>query len=223
MPGEKLPEAKWKGLKPSLGSEELATCCAVYLENPDGTYSLGLPPNLRLPSPPSSPRGWRRPSSPFADFGGQAVPTLSPAAFLQHERLLTGLLVVELVVEIAYLALLCHASRHSIHEVAMVYEVLPLESLWSLFWVQLAMQIAYLKLYFGVGFSAVSKHKPRLYGWFSNVALGGIIIQVLFSYMNKSNIFVFSLRLFCYVYARFLRSVLLQIALQPPETSEMEV
>lgn len=26
--------------------------------------------------------------------------------------------------------------------------------------------------------------------------------QVLFSYMNKSNIFVFSLRLFCYVYAR---------------------
>ena len=28
--------------------------------------------------------------------------------------------------------------------------------------------------------------------------------KVLFSYMNKSNIFVFSLRLFCYVYARHL-------------------
>ena len=27
--------------------------------------------------------------------------------------------------------------------------------------------------------------------------------QVLFSYMNKSNIFVFALRLFCYVYARW--------------------
>ncbi|CAK9035688.1 unnamed protein product [Durusdinium trenchii] len=60
------------------------------------------------------------------------VPTLSPAAFLQHERLLTGLLIFELVVEIAYISLLCHASRHSIHEVALAYEVIPLESLWSL-------------------------------------------------------------------------------------------
>eukprot|EP00913_Durusdinium_trenchii_P034708 g32470.t1 len=160
-----------------------------------GTYSLGLPPDLKLPSPPSSPRDGRRVSSPFlAEFGRSPVPTLSPAAFLQHERLLTGLLIFELVVEIAYISLLCHASRHSIHEVALAYEVIPLESLWSLFWVQLAVQMGYLKLYFCVAFSAVSKHKPRLYGWFSNVALGGIIIQVLFSYMNKSNIFVFSLR-----------------------------
>lgn len=213
MQDHDVPKA-FKGLKTTTG-DELATCCAVYLENPDGTYSLGLPPNLQLPSPPSSPRQ-RLPSSPFlAELGGSTLPPLSPTAFLQHERLMTGLLVLELVVEIAYLTLLCHASRHSIHEVAMAYEALPLESLWSLFWVQLCLQIGYLKLYFCVGFSAVSKHKPRIYGFFSNVALGGIVIQVLFSYMNKSNIFVFALRLFCYVYARFLRSALLQLALQP--------
>ncbi|CAE7656615.1 unnamed protein product, partial [Symbiodinium pilosum] len=52
-----------------------------------------------------------------------------------------------------------------------------------------------------MGFSAANKHKPRLYAWFSNIALTGIIVQVLFAYMNKANIVVFALRLFCYVYA----------------------
>ena len=29
----------------------------------------------------------------------------------------------------------------------------------------------------GMGFSAANKHKPRLYAWFANIALTGIIVQ----------------------------------------------
>ncbi|CAJ1361530.1 unnamed protein product [Effrenium voratum] len=218
---DEVDKAKKKNEELSLkgdGSRDLSLFCAVYLENPDGSISLGLPPEMRLPSPPNSPRGRSRDFAFMADVwgGGGALPSgppPSPAVFQQHERMFSLLLVLELVVEIFYVSLLCRAARHSVFEVAAAYRALPLESLWTLFWAQLAMQMAYLKLYFCTGFTAAHKHKPRLYAWFSNVALSGIVIQVLFSYMNKANILVFALRLFSYVYARFLRSMLLQIAM----------
>mmetsp|Transcript_6095 Transcript_6095/g.11154 ORF Transcript_6095/g.11154 Transcript_6095/m.11154 type:complete len:241 (-) Transcript_6095:61-783(-) len=205
-------------------ASDLAPYFAVYLENPDGSLSLGLPPNMRLPSPPSSPRARPQADLPFfADLadpigglGARSARRVSPAAFAQHERLFTGLLVVELTLETAYLALMLHSSRHSVHEVAAVYQALPLQSLWTIFWAQLGFQLAYLKLYFGMGFSAANKHKPRLYAWFSNVALTGIVVQVLFAYMNKANIVIFALRLFCYVYSRFMKGLLHQLAQYPP-------
>ena len=55
-----------------------------------------------------------------------------------------------------------------------------------------------------------SQQRPGLHEKsFGRFSFGGLRAfhfhgKVLFSYMNKSNIFVFSLRLFCYVYARHL-------------------
>ncbi|CAE7188313.1 unnamed protein product [Symbiodinium sp. CCMP2456] len=208
------------------GNSDLAPYFAVYLENPDGSLSLGLPPNMRLPSPPSSPRAGPRSDifgdlDPIGGLGARSARTVSPAVFQHHERLFTGLLVVELALEAAYLGLMLHCSRHSVQEVASAYQALPLQTLWTLFWAQLGFQLAYLKLYFCMGFSAANKHKPRLYAWFSNVALTGIVVQVLFAYMNKANIVVFALRLFCYVYARFMKGMLHQLLLNPP--AELDV
>lgn len=202
--------------------EDLATYFAVYLENPDGSLSLGIPPNVKLPSPPVSPRLPSR--LPDVSTMLSSIERVNPDSFAgnvlcslqRHERLFTGLLALELVVELAYLMMLYHGARHSIREVAAVYSAVPVSSLWILFWLQLGCEISYLKIYFGMAFTAVMKHKPRTYAWFANVALGGIIVQVLFSYMNKANILVFALRLFSYVYARFMRSMLQQIMLRPP-------
>eukprot|EP00440_Ansanella_granifera_P025654 gb/GFBE01027859.1/.p1 GENE.gb/GFBE01027859.1/~~gb/GFBE01027859.1/.p1 ORF type:complete len:249 (+),score=46.17 gb/GFBE01027859.1/:1-747(+) len=211
------------------GQDDLVPYLAIYLENPDGSLSLGLPPDMKLPEPPTSPRQRTMPDlssipslvdMPWAasQLGGSSSARAqvgSVIAFQKHERLLFGLLVLELVVEVVYLLMLYHGSRHSVKEVASAYQVLPVESLWMLFWLQLACELSYLKLYFCLGFSALAKHKPRMYSWFANVALGGIIVQVLFSYMNKANILVFALRLFSYVYARFMKGMLHQIMLRP--------
>eukprot|EP00930_Biecheleria_cincta_P057307 TRINITY_DN43275_c0_g1_i1.p1 TRINITY_DN43275_c0_g1~~TRINITY_DN43275_c0_g1_i1.p1 ORF type:complete len:248 (+),score=38.00 TRINITY_DN43275_c0_g1_i1:86-829(+) len=203
-------------------SENLATYFAVYLENPDGSLCLGIPPDLKLPSPPVSPRLPSR--LPDVSTMLSSIDRVSPGSFAgnilcsiqRHERLFTGLLVLEFVVEMIYLMMLYHGARHSIREVAAVYQAVPVSSLWILFWVQLGCELSYLKLYFGMALTAVMKHKPRMYSWFANIALGGIVVQVLFSYMNRANIVVFALRLFCYVYARFMRSMLQQIMLRPP-------
>eukprot|EP00931_Biecheleriopsis_adriatica_P037069 TRINITY_DN21280_c0_g1_i1.p1 TRINITY_DN21280_c0_g1~~TRINITY_DN21280_c0_g1_i1.p1 ORF type:complete len:239 (+),score=55.34 TRINITY_DN21280_c0_g1_i1:111-827(+) len=202
--------------------KQLAPYFTIFLENPDGSLSLGLPPDMKLPSPPPSPRQERRtellsdvPLGMLEAGASSAVYTGSVDAFKRHEQFFSGLLLLEMVVEVVYLLMLYHGARHSIQAVAAAYQVLPKESLWMLFWIQLACEISYLKLYFCMGFSALMKHKPRLYSYFSNVALGGIVVQVLFAYMNKANIAVFALRLISYVYSRFLRGMLQHIMLHP--------
>ncbi|CAE8631743.1 unnamed protein product [Polarella glacialis] len=112
-------------------------------------------------------------------------------------------------------------SKHAVPEVAAVYPALPLSTFWVLFWMLLAFEMSYLKLYFGMGFVALFKHKPRVYNWFSNVALLGIVVQVLFSYMNKANLIVFSFRLVSYVYSRFMRGLLQEISLWQRSTLDV--
>jgi len=205
------------------GSENLATCFAIYIENPDGSLAMGLPPHLQLPAAPKSPRiKMSRSDRPLLStmpaalregLGSDGFGAISPINYEWHERCFCGLLLVELLVEIVYVLLLYHGARHSIQEVFEAYQVLPIQSLWLLFWIQFFCEVSYLKLYFCMGFTAVVKHKPRVYSWFSNLALVGIIVQVFFSYMNKSNLLVFAFRLSSFVYARFMRGMLDQLFL----------
>jgi len=97
----------------------------------------------------------------------------------------------------------------------MLYTNLPHSALWRIFWVLFVCEMSYVKLYYGLGFTAIYKNRPRLYTWFTNVALAGIVGQVLFAYMNAFNLLIFLLRLASYVYAKFMRSQLERAALVP--------
>eukprot|EP00933_Yihiella_yeosuensis_P041815 TRINITY_DN36216_c0_g1_i4.p1 TRINITY_DN36216_c0_g1~~TRINITY_DN36216_c0_g1_i4.p1 ORF type:complete len:266 (-),score=30.31 TRINITY_DN36216_c0_g1_i4:129-926(-) len=209
----------------NTNKEENSAFLAVYLENPDGSLSLGLPPGTKLPEAPDSPRQERNESnmgwSSSANFRGshRLLPDLL-TAYKKHEKAFTCLLLIELVLEATYIFLLYHSAHHSVNEVSSVYKVLPLSSLWLIFWMLFALEMSYLKLYFWMGFTALLKHKPKMYSWFGNIALIGIVFQVFFSYMNRANLVVFALRLVCYIYARFMRSLLQTMQLRPMSMEE---
>mmetsp|Transcript_104782 Transcript_104782/g.223953 ORF Transcript_104782/g.223953 Transcript_104782/m.223953 type:complete len:212 (-) Transcript_104782:55-690(-) len=200
---------------PGTPAEDKDLPPVIFLENPDGSLALGLPPGAQLLPAPLSPR--RGPACP--DLARQ-VEDLE-CSFQRHERVFSGLLLTELVVEFAFSLALVSCAGHSVQEVSRLYKTLSLSTLRYIFWGLFACEISYYKVYYGLGFTALYKNRPRFYHWFTNVALAGILIQVLFAYMNKLNLLVFVLRLASYVYAKFMRFKLQRMALLPALVTEV--
>mmetsp|Transcript_78236 Transcript_78236/g.242573 ORF Transcript_78236/g.242573 Transcript_78236/m.242573 type:complete len:205 (-) Transcript_78236:43-657(-) len=187
----RLPVAKSGGEEPCPG--------LIVLQNPDGSLGIGLPPGTALPQPPSSPRG----SRDAARDVGQLPRTERMLSF--HGRCFFALLVSELIIEFIFNVLLLSVAKHSVEAVSLLYANIPNATLWSIFWGLFACEISYIKVYYGLGFVALAKGQPRVYHWFTNISILGIVVQVLFAYMNKFNLLIFLMRLSSYVYAKFMR------------------
>lgn len=172
----------------------------AFLENPDGSLILGLRPGLKIPAP----------SIPFA-ADGQGLPHSAREALelesglQRHRRVFSCLILAELAAEVAFNVALVSRARHSVQEVALIYDALPIQSLWYIFWGMLACEISYLKVYYGFAFMAISRDRVRAYRWFVHAALVGVLGQVLFAYMNKFNVLLLLMRLGSYVYAKILQ------------------
>lgn len=177
--------------------------CPVFLENPDGSLIYGIPPGTKVPSPPHTPRR--------SDGLAPMDPALAAEVeyiFQRHEKLFLSLLVMELATEITFSLMYLYYAEYSVHEVSLVYHQLSLRTLWLIFGSLFATEITYFCIYYGLGFWAIWSNKRRVYRWFANAALVGILGQVMLAYMNKFNLLVFFLRLMAYVYAKFLRNLL---------------
>lgn len=191
---------------------------AIFLQSPDGSLSLGLPPGALLPAAPLSPR-----CGIFGDGAAdQALPLPTGAGqvdfewvYKRHERLFCGLLLTEFAADFLYCVTLAGVARESVQEVATVYTTLPLTTLWNAFWIIFACEIGYLKLYYVIGFGAVLNSRQSYFQLFSSTAAAGLVIQVIFAYMNTYNILLFMFRFLAFTYAKYLRVQLQRLALLP--------
>jgi len=184
----------------------------IFLENPDGSMSEGIPPGYKEVTPPRSPRAEQ------ANWWWDPGMTLEfEYIYSRHEKLFLGLLLLEFVVETFFNVMYVYYAEFSMREVALVYHGLDLKILWKAFWVLFALEVLYSLLYYGLGFSAICRSRPRYYKWFAQVAIVGILGQVMLAYMNKFNLLIFFLRLMAYIYAKFLRNMLQSLQILVPE------
>jgi hypothetical protein len=184
---------------------------AVFVSQPDGNLSQGLPPGFKDKTPPGTPR---LEGTPLA-WADESLLAEFEYIFMRHEKLFLSLLLMEFVVEAVFNVMYLYYAHYSVHEVAHVYQSLSIHTLWIIMGVMWFGEIAYCAVYYSMGFLAVWSTKPHYYAWFANVALVGIFGQVLLAYMNKFNILVFFLRLLSYIYAKFLRNLLQSMNLLP--------
>lgn len=196
-----------------MNEEENAGARPVFLKHPDGSMSEGVPPGYKETPAPRSPRQgrilwWDDSMAAEFDF-----------IYSRHEKLFVSLLLMEFVVEFTFNVMYLFYAKYSVREVGMVYHTLSQNTLWVIFWVLFGAEVAYCIIYYTMGFCSVWTSKPRYYRWFSHVALVGILGQVLLAYMNKFNLLIFFLRLMAYIYAKFLRNLLLSLYLLPESSA----
>eukprot|EP00747_Dinoflagellata_sp_TGD_P166696 gnl/TRDRNA2_/TRDRNA2_189893_c0_seq1.p1 gnl/TRDRNA2_/TRDRNA2_189893_c0~~gnl/TRDRNA2_/TRDRNA2_189893_c0_seq1.p1 ORF type:complete len:234 (+),score=41.42 gnl/TRDRNA2_/TRDRNA2_189893_c0_seq1:166-867(+) len=184
---------------------------SVFLENPDGSLLYGAPPGAKEPTPPHTPREpWEYSlgvdSSMSAEF---------EQIYQKHEKLFTVMILMELVTEVTFTAFYVHYARYSINEVGHTYRHLSRSLITCMYWIMVVAEVTYLITYYVLASVAIWRSRPRIYRWFANAALVGLIAQVSLAYMNKFNLLVFFLRLMSYIYAKFLRNLLQSMMLLP--------
>ena len=76
------------------------------------------------------------------------------------------------------------------------------------FWVIMGVAVVFALTYFACAATAVWERRSRWMKIFSDMAMIGIIGQVLFAYINRFNLILFCLRFLVFAHSRFLLSIL---------------
>eukprot|EP00397_Hematodinium_sp_SG-2012_P045849 GEMP01051626.1.p1 GENE.GEMP01051626.1~~GEMP01051626.1.p1 ORF type:complete len:214 (+),score=39.48 GEMP01051626.1:488-1129(+) len=187
----------------------------ILIKNPDGSISEGLPPGYKeTPSPPS-PRQLM--NGLFADVDGFEVPADElEYLYSRHVRLFLVLVFFEFAIDAVFNILYVYRSPYALAEIGMVYVGASTWILERLFWTVFTVEMAYCIVFYCLVLWATNSHCARRYATFSQVCLGGIVGHVFMAYINKFNLLIFFLRLIAYMYARFLRSLCLNMQLVVP-------
>jgi len=208
---KKQQELNGGGLKkPSRGP--------IFLENPDGTITEAVPSelNAKLAKKPQVP-----PSEQESEATDGVATIVQEVEFLysRHERILIFLLVVQLTVEFLYIYVyLAHmADGTSVAEFLSMYgwRVRP-DAAARLLWAVLVLQVLYNVVYYLTAGIAIWTQRPKHYRLLANVGMYGIVMLVLFAYVDKFNLLLFFLHLLTFIYARFLQGLTSSLLLLPP-------
>mmetsp|Transcript_24315 Transcript_24315/g.58954 ORF Transcript_24315/g.58954 Transcript_24315/m.58954 type:complete len:213 (-) Transcript_24315:119-757(-) len=202
------------GLQAESTSDDKKPQVPVFLQNPDGTFAEGVPPGYKEKTPPQSPRG-------MASWWDESLADEFELIYSRHEKLFLSLLLMQLIIEVTFNVMYVYYAKYSMEEVAEVYRHFPKKTLWIMFWIMFGFELAFCVVYYTFGFLAIAKNRPSYYRYFSNIALVGILSQVLLAYMNKFNLLVFFLRLMAYIYSKFLRNLLQSVLLLPAMQAPM--
>lgn len=168
----------------------------VFVQNPDGSLSEGVPPGYCEPTPPQTPRSHVAEAS--AAVNADIVRVLA-----RHELLFLALLLLQLIVELAFEMMHIRYHEEAIFELSLIYpSILPVV-IRMLYWIACAGELGYGVVYFSMGVLASIRSKPRFYQRFSTVALVGTLGQLPLAYLNRFNLLIFFLRFIAYAYSRF--------------------
>lgn len=222
MPGSQRPRSSLassaKDLASSSSEDERTP---VLLKNPDGSMSEGVPPGYKEKNPPGGSGDASR--LPYGYFSDGLVGELD-AAMLQdelnfltrrHQQIFASLMMMQLMVEIVFFVLNIANVDVSVREAKYIYPKASSSALQNAYWYIFGLELVYSIVYYSLAGLAVRFQRAKYYRWFSTCCVLGIISQLVLAYMNKFNLLIFFLRMLAYLYAKFLKSLVLSTALMP--------
>jgi len=209
----------------------------LFIENPDGTITEGIPlaeaqkVNVKAAAAAKRREGQRRDrgaSGRRASDSEETESSVTEAAannvlreleylLTQHQRVFMFLLMIQLTFELLYIVVSIKMMDSAVLEVVAMYDHkipvwLAVRTLWVLLWVE----CIFVCVYFYLAISALQIRMPNAYKRFAACSLIGIVSLVCFSYLDRFNLLVFFLRLLAYIYARYLQGLTTTMLLLPP-------
>lgn len=167
----------------------------IFIENPDGSLSKGVPQGFKESTPPSTPR--------VQVLDTTMVDADIVRVLARHETLFLALLLLDLIVECSFEAMHMSYRDDAIFELSLIYPSVSKPVLCSIYWCAFVAEFIYCAVYFVMGVTAAVRSKPHLYHRFSTIALMGTLGQLPLAYLNRFNLLIFFLRFIAYAYARF--------------------
>ena len=178
----------------------------VLVQNPDGTISEALRPGFEFPKrrlPVETPL-----DSDFGDFSGDPF-----FLYERHESVFLSLLLAELTLDAA--VLVSQVLNPTIITEDFLRKMFPRGDMVPLFWTTVAVQLAFLWVFYGAGLLALHWKRPRHFAIFSDLALLGVAGDTVIVLVTGQGLAVLLLRALAFLYSRFLRELLILNQLLP--------
>lgn len=199
----------------------------IFLENPDGTITEAVP--LKAHATPSygaqgDQRDLEQPNSESDTTGsvrGQAHANASLYRDIEfmyrwHGIVFIILLCVQFAMEALYIWVFLVSIDSSVSEFVAMYGI-PHRSIGNaVFWAVLTAEISYDLVYFSVAALATFDKSPKHYHTLASTLLVGLMILLVFAYVDKFNFPMFFLRILAYIYARYLQGLASGLMLLAP-------
>jgi len=199
----------------------------IFVQNPDGTITEGVPSDHKEPTKPRRGRRGREHGAIDDSDGGSMSDNPSATMqqevdfmYIRHERILVLLVVTQICVEILYsfVYVMRMKDGSSVMEFTSMYINLRMSphAATTILWTIFGLQVTFGVIYYAIAALALWSKRPKYWRMLANVSILGILGLVLLAYVDKFNLVIFFLHLLSYIYARFLQGLTASLLLLPP-------
>jgi hypothetical protein len=179
----------------------------LVFENPDGSLHHALPTGTRYkkahPDTPPAERLARE----WISWDPELM-ILIERIYSRHERVFIVLLFLQFLLENSFNALLIKHRDSTTTQITKSYSFVHETYAPIVFWVLVGSSALFSCAYYILAAVAAWERRSMYMRIFSDIAMVGILGQVLFAYINRFNIILFLLRFVVFAHSRFLLSVL---------------
>lgn len=179
----------------------------LIFENPDGSLHHALPTGTRFKK--------ARPETPPMERLAREWISWDPQLMIQieriysrHERVFIVLLFTQFLLENSFNALLIKHRESTFTEIMKSYSFVTEAYAPVVFWALLGTSAIFSGAYYIMAAVAAWERRTAYMRIFSDIAMIGILGQVLFAYINRFNVILFFLRFVVFAHSRFLLSIL---------------
>jgi hypothetical protein len=184
----------------------------LVFENPDGSLHHALPTGVtyKKPSsitPPLDPRGRGLGLNDWVIWDPEILAHIE-RLYKRHERVFVFLLMIQLVLENGFLVMLMRHMDATKTEIHRAYPFFTDYGLEVAFWSLIGIGYGFGLVYYLFAVVSVWDRRAVYMKIFSDIAIVGVLAQVMFAYINRFNLILFFLRFVIFAHSRFLFAIL---------------
>ena len=136
-------------------------------------------------------------------------------SYMQSSRLLTVMLVLNLLYEAGLIFFLVANYDYVLVQIVELYRMVTISRIDTILRVTYTIDIVLCSLSYGAGFYAVWSHRTSAYEWFVRLVLLTAVSKIVMSYLNVLNVMVFIMKVALFLMGRFVLSLLHTVLLVP--------
>lgn len=188
-------------------ADEKSPKIPLVFENPDGSLHHALPSGTRYKRPAPETPPHERLGRDWVFWDPELMRQIE-IIYAKHEKAFIMFLFLQFLLENSFNALLIKHREGTLKEIARAYPFITDEHVGIMFWLTVGIATVFAAFYYVVACFAVYERRSMYMRVFSDLAMIGILGQVMFAYINRFNLILFFLRFIVFSYSRFLLSIL---------------
>mmetsp|Transcript_5500 Transcript_5500/g.5926 ORF Transcript_5500/g.5926 Transcript_5500/m.5926 type:complete len:241 (+) Transcript_5500:29-751(+) len=140
------------------------------------------------------------------------------ALFIKHQKNFKSFLIIAIISELLFQIINYYNKSDILEELQYLYPDTPTSSLINILNLSMLADTCFAAIFYTLGFVAIFRASTRLLGYFTTLAIAGLILEMALSYVTTFNFFVFLLRFIALIYGKFINQILVTLLMIPRVT-----